>query len=589
MKEEAAIGGGQADSNANQDPGSHPASAASNSPTDANFEQLYGREWQWRERQLPEAEDRNGPIGSRLPPVDPESQAMRTDYWDEVSRELAAIPRERLSGPNRINYDVYRRQIDTLTARQYFRNYEMPLDSDTMFWTEFSRTARRPFKNSADYHNWIAQMREIPGYFNQQVEQMRAGLRRGFTPPQVTLAGRDQSILNVAESAPEDTFFFVPFRQMLASVAVSEAQQLQGQAAETIRNLVQPAYAELLAFVRDEYVPGTRTTLAARDLPDGEAYYQSLIREFTTLDLSPQAIHDIGVAEIAQLDEQMQEVMSEIGTSGGLGEFLQQLRNDPQFYARTPEQLLHRAAWIAKAFDGKAGQFFGHLPRARFAIRPVPDDLAPFYTSGRGGPDAYLLNTYDLPHRPLYHLTALTLHESAPGHSFQIALSMEEQSLPDFRRHTYISAFGEGWALYCEWLGQEMGMYETPYDQFGMLSYQSWRAARLVIDTGLHSLGWTREQALGYLRDHTALPEHEIETEVDRYISNPAQALAYYLGEMVVREVRTKAQSQLGDKFNLRAFHDTVLQLGSVPLCVLRGRIDQFIEAGGGGPYPEEE
>lgn len=556
---------------------------------DAKFDEIYRREWPWRQHQLPGTEDRHGPIASRLAPVDAESQDMRTRYWEEVSQSLGSIAREELSGPNRINYDVYRLQIETLTARQRFHKYEMPLDSDTMFWTEFARTARRPFKTTADYQSWIAQMRAIPDYFQQQIEQMRAGLRRGFTPPRVTLIGRDQSILNVAESATEETFFFVPFRQMLPSIAKPEAEQLQRQAAEVIRDLVQPAYADVLAFVREEYIPNTRSTLAARDLPDGEAYYQSLIHEFTTLDLSPQQIHDTGLTEIAQLDEQMLAVMGEIGYAGSLGEFLQYLREDPQFYARTPEQLLHQAAWIAKVFDGKAGQFFGHLPRARFALRPVPDDLAPFYTSGRGGPDAYLLNTYDLAHRPLYHLTALTLHESAPGHSFQMALSLEETSLPDFRGQSYISAFGEGWALYCEWLGQEMGMYDTGYDRFGMLSYQSWRAARLVVDTGIHALGWTREQALNYLRDHTALPQHEIETEVDRYISNPGQALAYYLGQMVVREVRATAQLRLAANFNLRAFHDTVLQLGSVPLSVLRRRIDQFIEDGGTGPYPGEE
>jgi uncharacterized protein (DUF885 family) len=251
--------------------------------------------------------------------------------------------------------------------------------------------------------------------------------------------------------------------------------------------------------------------------------------------------------------------------------------------------LLDDAAWIAKDFDGKAAQYFGHLPRARFGIVPVPADMAPFYTSGRGGPGVYLLNTYDLPHRPLYNLTALTLHESAPGHAFQIPLAMEDKSLPDFRRHTYISAYGEGWALYCEWLGDEMGMYKTPTDKFGMLGYQIWRAARLVVDTGIHSQGWTRAQAVQYMKDNTALPDHEIETEVDRYISWPGQALSYYLGEMAIRQARTKAEAALGDKFNIRAFHDAVLHMGSVPLPVLTAEMDRFIAQGGKGPYPDEE
>jgi uncharacterized protein (DUF885 family) len=248
-----------------------------------------------------------------------------------------------------------------------------------------------------------------------------------------------------------------------------------------------------------------------------------------------------------------------------------------------------RAAWIAKKFDGKASQYFGLLPRARFAIQPVPDDIAPFYTAGRGGPGLFLLNTYNLPSRPLYNLTALTLHESAPGHAFQIPLALEHKQQPEFRQHTYLSAYGEGWALYCEWLGQEMGMYETPYDRFGMLNYQIWRAARLVIDTGIHAQGWSRDRAIDYLREYTALPEHEIQTEVDRYIAWPAQALSYYLGESAILEGRHKAEKALGAHFNVRAFHDAVLELGSVPLPVLSARIDRFIAEGGKGPYPDLE
>jgi uncharacterized protein (DUF885 family) len=292
---------------------------------------------------------------------------------------------------------------------------------------------------------------------------------------------------------------------------------------------------------------------------------------------------------VARLHEEMLGVMKEIGFHGDFPAFLQSLRTDPKFYARTPEELLMRAAWIAKKFDDKASRYFGYLPRARFGIRPVPDDLAPFYTAGRGGPGVYLLNTYDLPSRPLYNLTALTLHESAPGHAFQMPIAMEHKDQPEFRQHTYISAYGEGWALYCEKLGVEMGMYETPYDRFGMLGYQIWRAARLVVDTGVHSQGWTRDQAIAYLRQYTALPQHEIETEVDRYIAWPGQALSYYLGEKSLLEARAQAEKALGDKFNIRAFHDTVLQLGSVPLPVLRTRVERFIAEGGKGPYPDME
>jgi uncharacterized protein (DUF885 family) len=431
-------------------------------------------------------------------------------------------------------------------------------------------------------------MRDIPRYFHEQIDEMRRGLRRGFTPPRVTLRGRDASLTAVTEAAPEASLFYTPFRDM-SGVAEADKSDLRAQAISTIREIVQPAYRELLAFMRTEYLPGTRTTVAASDLPDGAAYYRAKIREFTTVDRDPASIHVFGEAEVARLHEQMLAAMREAGFTGDFPAFLKFLRTDEQFQAKTPQELLMRAAWVAKRFDGKASQFFGLLPRARFAIRPVPDDVAPFYTAGRGGPGLFLLNTYDLPSRPLYNLTALTLHESAPGHAFQIPLALEHKRQPEFRQHTYLSVYGEGWALYCERLGQEMGMYETAYERFGMLNYQIWRAARLVVDTGIHSQGWSRDRAIGYLHDYTALPQHEIETEVDRYISWPAQALSYYLGEDAIVRGRAKAESALGPRFNVRAFHDAVLELGSVPLPVLEARIDRLIGDGGRGPYPDLE
>jgi len=371
------------------------------------------------------------------------------------------------------------------------------------------------------------------------------------------------------------------------SAATQAELRSRGEAA--IRDAVIPAHAKLLKFLRDEYIPGARTTLAAYDLPDGKAYYQSKIREFVTLDLPPDQIHQIGLAEVARIRARMLDVMQQVGFKGDLPAFLQFLRTDPQFYAKTPQELLNDAAWIAKTFDGKASQWFGRLPRSRFAVKPVPAEIAPFYTGGRGGPGIYLVNTYNLPSRPLYSLPALTLHESAPGHAFQMPLAAENKALPDYRRETYISAYGEGWALYCEALGEEMGMYKTPYETFGMLSYQMWRAARLVVDTGIHSQGWSREQAQRYLHDNTALADHEIETEVDRYIAWPGQALSYYMGELEIRKARAKAEQRLGPKFNIRAFHDAVLELGSVPLPVIDQRVDRLIAAGGKGPYPDDE
>ncbi|HJT45235.1 MAG TPA: DUF885 family protein [Chthoniobacterales bacterium] len=556
---------------------------------DEQLRAIYNQEWQWRLAQFPGLEGSSQPVPDRLPKVDPATQEMRLKYWEDVLHKLDAIQRARLSPEEQVNYDIYRREIEDSVADQKFRDFEMPANSDTAFWTDFSYTARRPFKTGIDYKNWIAQMRDIPRYFREEIANMRAGLKRGFTAPQQTLQGRDKSISTIAEGKPEDNLLYTPFREQMVGVSPSDQPALKSEAAKVIRENVQPAYADLLKFFREEYLPQTRTTLAAESLPDGKAYYRQKIREFTTLNLSPEEIHQTGLSEVAKLHAQMVDAMHASGFKGDFPAFIQFLRDDPQFYAKTPQELLNRAAWIAKLFDGKSSQYFGYLPRMRFTIKPVPPDLAPFYTSGRGGAGIYLLNTYDLPHRPLYNLIALTLHESAPGHAFQIPIALEHKNQPEFRQHDYISAYGEGWALYCEKLGEEMGMYETPYDRFGMLGYQIWRATRLVVDTGVHSKGWTRDQALKYMHDYTALPDHEIETEVDRYIAWPGQALSYYLGELAIVQAREKAEKALGPKFNIRAFHDTILELGSVPLPVLTARIDKFIADGGKGPYPDME
>jgi uncharacterized protein (DUF885 family) len=565
-----------------------PCLATESNRADARLQAIYQSEWKWRQEQFADDEDSQRGIQDYLPKVDPATQEMRLRYWEDIHKQLDGIRRAELSPEEQINYDVYRPQIEVLIASQRFRDFEMPANADTTFWTDLGYTARKPFRTLADYENWLKQLRDIPRYFHEQMDEMRAGLKRGFTPPQITLQGRDASITAIIDATAEQNVFYTPFKDMVG-IAPAEQARLRAEAVVTIRDVVQPAYVELLKFWRNEYVPRARTALAVEDMPHGKALYQSKILEFTTLDMDPAAIHAIGETEVARLHEEMLGVMKEAGFTGDFPAFLKFLRTDPRFYAKTPEELLMRAAWLAKKFDAKSSLYFGYLPRMRFAIRPVPDDLAPFYTAGRGGPGLYLLNTYNLPARPLYSLAALTLHESAPGHAFQMPIAMEHKNQPEFRQHVYISAYGEGWALYCEKLGVEMGMYETPYDHFGMLSYQMWRAARLVVDTGIHSQHWTRERAIQYLKDYTALPEHEIETEVDRYIAWPGQALSYYLGEMAIVKARAKAETALGAKFNIRAFHDTVLELGSVPLPVLEARIDRFIAAGGTGPYPDME
>lgn len=561
-----------------------PAAAAA----DARFKALYTREWAWRQAEFGESDEEGVAVAvDHLPRVDPASQQRRLAYWQDVRKQLDAIPEAGLSEARKVDYEIYRDQIDTLIAQQKFKDYEKPANSDSSFWSDIGYESRRTFHSAQDYRNYIGQLNDLPRFFHENEDNMRAGLKRGFTPPRVTMTGRDVSVATTAEAkGAEATMFWEPFKHMPASIPAAEQATLKEQARAAIETKVRPAYQELLVFLRNDYIPHTTEALGAEQGPDGVAYYRSKIKEFTTLDKDPESIHQLGLQEVAKIHAEMLEVMKETDFKGDFPAFLQYLRTDPKFYAKTPHELLADAAWIAKEVDGKLSAYFGWLPRQRFTIKPVPDDIAPFYTSGRGGANAYLVNTYDLPSRPLYNLTALTLHESAPGHSFQGALAEEQEGLPQFRRRVYISAYGEGWALYCEKLGVEMGMYDTPYDRFGMLTFQMWRAARLVVDTGIHHKGWTREQAIKFLHDNTALADHDIEIEVDRYISWPGQALSYYLGEMAILDARARAEKALGPKFDIRAFHDMILSTGSVPLPVLQARVDRFIAEGGRDPMP---
>src|SRR5574338_546209 len=343
---------------------------------DERLRNVYTEEWKWRLEQFPGLEGIAKPVADRLPKVDPATQEMWLRYWQDVLHKLDAIPRAQLSPEEQVNYAVYRPEIENFIADQKFRDYEMPANSYSAFWTDLGETARRPFKTLTDYQNWIAQMRDIPRYFREEIANMRAGLARGFTPPRATLKGREKSIANVAEGKPEDSLLYTPFREPMVGVQPADQDKLKSEAAKVIREVVQPAYADLLKFFRDEYVPKTRTTLAAEQLPDGKNYYRQKIREFVTLDLSPDKIHQTGLAEVAKLHQQMVDVMHESGFKGEFPEFLKFLRTDSQFYAKTPQDLLNRAAWIAKVFDGKSSQYFGYLPRMRFTIKPVPDEKA---------------------------------------------------------------------------------------------------------------------------------------------------------------------------------------------------------------------
>ncbi|MFT4766995.1 MAG: hypothetical protein ACI8RN_000119 [Glaciecola sp.] len=555
---------------------------------DAQLSALYEREWEWRQNEFGKQRDDSGAWIKKagLADVGATAQKQRLTYWEAALEELNTISVAQLSHEGAINAAVFRQIIETLANDARYKTYEAPLNSDTFFWAGL-HPQNGGFTDAESYRRYLGRLRDLPRFFAQHSANMRAGMARGYTVPAVSLKGRDESI--EAYLLPGiDNPYWIPLDALPAMMDESQRDRLQAEAREVIATQVVPAYTELLKFMREEYLPGARTTLAARDLPDGEAFYQSQIRGFTTLDLTAEQIHNTGLAEVERLRAEMELILAELDYDGDMVEFFHFLRTDPQFYAKTADELMGYSAYVAKRMDGKLAEVLGFLPRRRFAINPVPPAIAPIYTGGRGGLNACLMNTYNLSARPLYTLPALTLHECAPGHALQAAISLEAPGeIPEFRAQNYFSGYGEGWGLYTEWLGGQIGIYRTPYERFGQLTYEMWRACRLVIDTGLHQYGWSREQAIAYLRDNAAMSEHEITTEVDRYIAWPAQALAYKLGEILIREKRARAESVLGADFDQRYFHDSILGLRSVPLTVLASELDAWIDAGGPNPYPD--
>jgi uncharacterized protein (DUF885 family) len=548
---------------------------------------LYESEWRWRTEQLGEQSlSSRGRIDDFLPDVSEAAQQERLRYWESVLDKLGSIAFERLSAAAKQDYSVYEQQISTLIAQQQYRMYERPANADTSFWSVLAERGNRALDSEEDARRYVKQLADVPRYFAQNIDNMRAGIGRGFGPPQVSMRGRQETIRTVATArAPEETAFFNPFDTLPGALPQEIRERLREDGAAVIATAVIPAYRELLTFVEQEYFPQLPVTTAAADGPDGAAFYQAQLREFTTTELSPQEIFDIGQREVAAIRAEMEDVAAQVGFAGDVPGLLEFMRTDPRFYAKTAKELLMVAAYEAKKFDLVVDRFFGKLPEMRFGIVEVPADLAPFYTFGRGGLGRYTLNTYNLPARPLYSIPALTLHEAAPGHAFQIPFAHEQKHHPAFRRHVYISAYGEGWGLYAERLGVEMGIYETPFEMMGMLSFQMWRAVRLVVDPGMHALGWSREQAQDFMRANTAIADHEITTEIDRYIAWPGQACAYHLGQLKIWELRRRAEEALGEAFDIRNFHDAVLGLGSVPLTVLEQEIDRFIAEGGRSPF----
>ena len=557
---------------------------------DARFEQIWQQDWAFRLQEFPELATRVGQTDQahRLTDYSDQARERRYQFRLDIMQQLGQLDENALSPEQRVNYRIFYNQIRDAIADHRTGAAMMPLNSDSGFHTSLTFLPNaQPLHSSEDYRNYIARLREIPRVFQQQTALMQRGLETGTTVPAVVLKGRDGAIASHAEvDSPEDSVFYAPFAGLPERFDSETRQALAAEAREAISEAVIPAYAEFLRFMREDYIPGARESLAATELPDGEAFYRAQIQRYTTLDLSAEQIHQIGLDEVERIRAEMNQVIEDAGFEGSFAEFIEYLRSDPKFYASSEQELLMFARDIAKRADGELPRFFGHLPRQPYAVNPVPADIAPTYTAGRyvsapldsTRPGQYWVNTYDLPSRPLYALPALTLHEAVPGHHLQGALAAEMGEQPPFRRYSYISAYGEGWALYTEWLGVEMGIYRTPYEHFGRLTYEMWRAARLVIDTGVHAKGWSRERSVDFLADNTALSLREVNTEIDRYISWPAQALAYKLGEIRIRELRGEAEQRLGEDFDIRQFHDTVLELGSVPLDLMIEHVKAWID-----------
>ncbi len=564
--------------------------ASSAAETAAAFHRLLDEDWEARLRDNPLLASSEGDhrYDDRLPSVAPADLERQAERSRATLARLSALDPASLDVQDRISYDMLGRTLRDEIADHEFGAWRLPINADSGFHTGLADLPRHTtFATVRDYESYTARLRAIPTYVAQEIANMREGLRTGFSLPRVVLEGYDVTIRTHVVDDPEKSVFYAPFTSFPPGVPESERARLREAGKAAVKDGAVAGYRAFLDFMTGEYIPRTRTTTAAADLPRGREYYAFRVRHFTTLDVTPEEVHRIGLAEVERIHAEMMDVIQKTGFQGDFAAFLQFLRTDPRFYAKTPEELLQRASFIAKRMDGKLPSLFGRLPRLPYGVEPVPAHLAPKYTGGRyveapvGGTRAgtYWVNTYALESRPLYTQEALTLHEAVPGHHLQIALQQELQGVPPLRRSAGVGAFVEGWGLYSEHLGLEAGFYQDPYSNFGRLTYEMWRACRLVVDTGLHALGWSRQKAIDFLAANTALSLHEVTTETDRYISWPGQALGYKMGELKIRELRKAAETELGPRFDVREFHDAVLANGPVPLPILEERIRAYIAA----------
>ncbi len=525
-------------------------------------------------------------FNDRLPSLAVGDIERRAGMEREFLRRVQSIDWEALSPGERISAAIFERLKRDEIQEYTYRTYLTPITNREGFHVFFPQLPGRvPLQTVEDYENYIARLNGFEKYAEQHIELMRIGLREGFTLPKLVLEDYQGAIEPHIVDDPGASLLYGPFRSFPDGIAETDRERLTAEGVKAISESVIPGYQAFLAFMNDEYYPGARETIAASDLPNGQAFYEYRVRRFTTLDLTPLEVHSIGLAEVQRIRGKMQEIIERVEFDGSFAQFIEFLRTDERFYVDDPEELLRRTSLVLKRMDGQLPKLFNTLPRLPYGIRPIPDFIAPktttaYYSPGAGdGTRAgyYNVNLYNLPSRPLYEIEALSFHESVPGHHLQIALQQEIEDLPAFRRFSGFTAFVEGWALYAERLGLETGFYQDPYSDFGRLSYEMWRALRLVVDPGMHYLGWTRQQAIDFMAQNSALSLHNIVAEVDRYIAWPGQAVAYKMGELKIRELREYAESELGDRFDVREFHDVVLLSGAVPMGVLETNVSTWV------------
>ncbi|MCO6455207.1 MAG: DUF885 domain-containing protein [Pirellulaceae bacterium] len=550
----------------------------------AALDQILEDAWQFELRTDPLFATRVGEhrYNDRLPDTSPGELRRQAEFRQTLLTRLEAVPIERLPRSAQINHAILRRTLSDAAKFQEFSSHLMPLTNRWGFHIAFPELPQRvPLGTLRDYENYLARLRDFPRYADEQMAWLAEGMRQGRVLPAAVMEGYLETIRPHIVDEPEQSLLFAPLRRFPDRIGADEQERLREAGRRAVAEQIVPSYQRFLEFMRDEYLPACRPTTAIADLPDGREYYRFLVRHFTTLDVTPEEVHAIGQAEVVRIRGEMRDVIRRAGFEGGQAEFVKFLREDPRFYATSAEQLQKEVAWILKRMDGRLPELFKTLPRTPYGLRVVPAYIAPkttsaYYSQPAGdGSQAgfYYINTFNLKSRPLYEMEALSLHEAVPGHHLQLALQQELRDLPPMRRFTEFTAFVEGWALYAESLGREVGFYEDPYSDFGRLSFEMWRACRLVVDTGLHYLGWSRQRAIDFMAEHTALSLHNIEAEVDRYISWPGQALAYKMGELKIRQLRTDAEQKLGAAFDLREFHDVVLGSGSVPLDLLEENV----------------